>query len=254
MPIPYLRGLSGKERRRSANLHLGYSLCFIAGAVNAGGFVAVGQYTSHMTGMVSAMADDVVLGNTGLAIAALAAVVAFLAGAAVTALLVNWARRRQLQSEFALCLMLEAILLLLFGLLGSVLAHFTYWLLPLTTMLLCFIMGLQNAIITKLSNAEIRTTHLTGMLTDIGIELGKLFYPNLDDQAVPVRANAAKLGLLSLLVSFFLLGAMLGALGFKWLGYAATIPLSIWLAVLACVPIWDDIMMHWQARRASRQD
>ena len=36
--------------------------------------------------------------------------------------------------------------------------------------------GLQNALITKLSRAEIRTTHITGIVTDIGIELGKLLY------------------------------------------------------------------------------
>ncbi|MFX4396989.1 YoaK family protein, partial [Acinetobacter baumannii] len=44
--------------------------------------------------------------------------------------------------------------------------------------LLCFIMGLQNAIITKVSQARIRTTHVTGITTDIGIELGKLAYWN----------------------------------------------------------------------------
>ena len=35
-------------------------------------------------------------------------------------------------------------------------------------------MGLQNAIMTKISKAEIRTTHMTGVVTDIGIELGRL--------------------------------------------------------------------------------
>jgi len=32
---------------------------------------------------------------------------------------------------------------------------------PATVMLLCFVMGLQNAVISKLSRAEIRTTHIT---------------------------------------------------------------------------------------------
>jgi uncharacterized membrane protein YoaK (UPF0700 family) len=40
--------------------------------------------------------------------------------------------------------------------------------------MLCFIMGLQNATVTKISGARIRTTHVTGMITDVGIELGKL--------------------------------------------------------------------------------
>ena len=45
----------------------------------------------------------------------------------------------------------------------------------ITVVLLCFSMGLRNAVITKLSRAEIRTTHITGIVTDIGIEIGKLF-------------------------------------------------------------------------------
>ncbi len=252
MPIAYLRSLSGKERQPAANHQLGYSLCFIAGAVNAGGFLAVGQYTSHMSGMVSSMADQLVLGQLGLALAALLAVLAFLSGAALTAIQINWARQRQLHSEFALSLMLEAGLLLLFGLLGTALARFFDWLMPLTTLLLCFIMGLQNAIVTKLSHAEIRTTHLTGMLTDIGIELGKLLYVNRQPGFEPVRVNRRKLSLLLGLVGSFFAGGLAGALGFKWLGYATTLALALWLAVLAVVPLWDDLRALWQARRAAR--
>jgi len=53
---------------------------------------------------------------------------------------------------------------------------------PLTVMLLRFMMGLQNAVHTKISKAEIRTTHIT----DLGIELGKLLYVNRSDTHAPV--------------------------------------------------------------------
>src|SRR5438034_546452 len=61
MPLPYLRKLTGKDRSATTNRQLGLSLAFVGGAANAGGFLAVGQYTSHMTGVVSAMADDLAL-------------------------------------------------------------------------------------------------------------------------------------------------------------------------------------------------
>jgi len=63
MPVPYLRRLTGKERSQKANRQLALFLAFIAGAVNAGGYLAVRQYTSHMTGIVSAMADNLSLGR-----------------------------------------------------------------------------------------------------------------------------------------------------------------------------------------------
>jgi uncharacterized membrane protein YoaK (UPF0700 family) len=242
MLVNYLRSLSAPERSHRTNRHLGHALALIAGAVNAGGFLAVGQYTSHMTGMVSAAMDHLALAQWALAGAALVAVLTFVSGAATSALLVNWARRRQLRSEYALCLMLEAILLLLFGLLGAVLAHFTELLVPVTVLLLCYIMGLQNAMVTKLSAAEIRTTHLTGMLTDIGIELGRALYLNRHaGLGEPVRANRRRLGLHVQLVGSFTLGALLGALGFKHVGYATTVPLAIWLMLLAGLPVWDDL-------------
>ena len=253
MPVDYLRELTGHERQSRGNRHLGLSLAFIAGATNAGSFLAVGQYTSHMTGLLSAMADHLALGQVLLAGAALLALAAFVAGAATSAIQYNWARRRNLRSRYALSLMLEAMLLLLFGLAGAHLQGIDEFMLPLTVVLLCYIMGLQNAIITKVSRAEIRTTHVTGLVTDIGIELGKLFYINRHPGEEKVRANKDKLLLHLQLVGCFFVGGVLGALGFKHVGYAATIPLALWLTTLAIVPIWDDARLQWWLYRRSRR-
>jgi uncharacterized membrane protein YoaK (UPF0700 family) len=241
VPLHYARSLLGPARSPRANRHLGVALAFVAGAINAGGFLAVNQYTSHVTGAVSAAADHLALGAWDLALDAFGAVLSFLLGAACTALAVNYGRRRGLASEYALPLLLEAILLLAFGVLGARLAQVDTLFVPATVMLLCFLMGLQNALITKLSHAEIRTTHLTGIVTDIGIELGRMLYWNRDSTRPPVRANHARLALLaSLLLSFFL-GAVLGTLGFKHAGYLATVPLACLLCGLAIVPAFDDL-------------
>ena len=247
MPIHYLRRLSGHRRDQQADRHLGYSLAFIAGAMNAGGFLAVGQYTSHMTGIVSGVADAFALGDMTVALAGLGAVLAFLCGAATTAVLINWAGRRRLRSRYALSLLLESVLLLLFGIAGSYLETVRDVLAPVTVLLLCFIMGLQNAVITKVSGAAIRTTHVTGLTTDIGIELGKLFYVNPRESTLPaVLANRDKLRLHGTLLGCFLGGGLLGAISFKHIGFSATIPLAIWLSLLALVPVLDDVRLWWR--------
>lgn len=235
MPVDYLRSLTAVERSRRANVHLGLSLCFIAGAINAGGFLAIGTYTSHMTGVVSSMADEVVLGRWSLARLGLASLLSFMVGSATSSVLINWARRLRSRHEYALPLMLEATLLLLFGLLGA-LQHGIGNLVMLTAMLLCFIMGLQNAMITKVSQAEIRTTHVTGLVTDIGIELGKLVYWNQGSAAATqprIVANRSKLRLHCALVLSFFVGGVVGALGFQQAGYIATLPLAVALGVLS---------------------
>ena len=216
MPINYSRKLTGRVRTAHANRQLGLALTFVAGAINAGGFLAVGQYTSHMTGIVSSMADHLALGTVSVALTGLAALLAFVVGAACSAVLVHYSRQRHMHSEYALPLMLEASLLLCFGLLGAQLTVVDALFVSLTVVLLAFIMGLQNALMTALSNAEIRTTHITGTVTDIGIELGKLVYPNRGDGATGdmVRANRPRLQWLCLLVLCFFVGGVAGALGF----------------------------------------
>lgn len=249
MPGQYLRKLTGKNRSQDANRHLGLVLAFVAGATNAGGFLAVHQYTSNMTGHVSGMADDIALALYGPALAGLGIVLSFIAGAACCAIMVNYSRRHRLHGEYAFPLLLEALLLLGFGLMGASFARTDGQTFSMIAMLLGFIMGLQNAVITKISHAEIRTTHVTGLITDMGIELGKLCYWNrthLEDQA-PVRANHARLRLLSWLATAFFSGGVLGAWGFKHVGYTATVPLALLLIILALPPITDD------ARKILRQ-
>lgn len=239
--FPLIHGWTDVQRSPGANLRLGLVLSFVAGATNAGGFLAVGRYTSHMTGIVSSVADDVVLGHLDLALAGMACLMAFLLGAMCTAVMVNWGLRQHLRSSYSLPLMLESVALLVFGLFGAAIAAWSQVFLPVTVVLLCFIMGLQNAVITKISKAEIRTTHITGLLTDIGIELGKWVYLNRLHEPSPVTANRERLRIQTGLVMGFLLGGLLGAMGFKHWGYVTTVPLAGLLWLLSLRPLLDDL-------------
>jgi uncharacterized membrane protein YoaK (UPF0700 family) len=109
-------------------------------------------------------------------------------------------------------------------------------------------MGLQNALISKISRCEIRTTHITGIVTDIGIELGRLLYWNHPATPGPrVLADRRRLAMLVGLVLSFFAGGLLGAFGFQHAGYLCTVPLALVLFVLAGVPAFDDVRGRWQA-------
>ena len=252
LPVQYARRLAGRERSAEANRHLSIALTFVAGATNAGGYLAVKQYTSHMTGIVSLMADSVALRQFDIVLGAVGGLSSFMAGAACSAVMVNYARRRDLQSEYAYPLLLEASLLLAFGFLGGSLSAMKGLFVPVTVMLLCFIMGLQNAVISKLSRAEIRTTHVTGMVTDIGIELGKLVYWNRRRTALrpDVLANRERIKVLTTLVASFFIGGIAGALGFAHIGYLSTLPLALLLVSVAGVPAIDDLLGVWRRWKA----
>ena len=234
------RRIVAAERDGVADAQLGIVLTFVAGAVNAGGFLVVGQYTSHMSGIVSSMADNVALGLFDMVLAGMSAFVSFLTGAAASAMLIHWGRRHHVGTQYVLPVALECVLLLLFGLLAWLalpkpLVH------ALAIPLLCFIMGLQNATVTKISGARMRTTHVTGIVTDIGIEIGKFV---LGATARPtsghfVTADRAKLGLLASLLGAFVVGGVIGALGFSLVGPGFAALLSLILAVLVAPSIVD---------------
>ena len=241
-----LRHLTGQHRTASTNRLLGALLAFNAGAINAGGFLVVGMYTSHMTGFASMISDMLVLGSFTVAIGAAGALLAFVAGAACTAVLVNWARQNHLRSEYALPLLLEAGLLLVFGLLGATLNRQTPFAVPLTVLVLAFTMGLQNALVSKISASQIRTTHMTGVITDMGIELGKLFYWNQGARPpeLQVRANRIKLRLYAMLLGAFMAGGVVGAAGFKYLGFVWVLPMAGLLLLMSLPPLWSDCVRY----------
>jgi len=235
------RSLVSDRRTNRRNVLLGIALAFVAGATNAGGFLAVGRYTSHMTGLLSSIPDSLAVGQGILALGAGLAICTFVFGAATTTLLVHWARRRRLHSLFALPLLLEALFLLLFGLAGATLDDRAAFRIPMTMLVLTYLMGLQNAVITKISRAEIRTTHVTGLITDLGIQLGKFLYANHSHEHAPVRSDRRKVRIQLSLVCSFLFGGLVGANGFKYLGYVSTVPLALILVVLSYDPIWQDV-------------
>jgi len=238
----------GALRSEALNRQLAWAMAFVAGAVNAGGFLAVSHYTSHMTGVVSSMADEVADGDLTTALAALAMMLSFLAGAFVCTTLISLGQRRRMRSRYALTLVFEAALMMVFGFMGNRLQQEIEFTLPVTVMLLCFIMGLHNTVTSIISGAAVRTTHLTGTVTDIGIELSRLTYVNVHHRKGRDRilANRQKLSLLLLILAAFLVGGVVGALGFRHVGFKVTVPLAGFLCFLAARPLLLELrlLMH----------
>lgn len=226
--------LAGGERTSTLNRHLAYLLAWVAGVLNSVGFVAVGFYTSHMTGITAGIADQLVLGGWLIVGLGAVALIFFLIGAMACAWQFNWARRRPRYHDdrFALVLFSEAVLVLFIGGLADQVDSWRLreWVLVAA---LGFVMGQQNALITKVSDATIRTTHITGMVTDIGIELGKASYLNRLAESEPVRADLAKLRMHTTLVVLFFLGGLMGATGYLTLGFLVLLVPAVLLLTLA---------------------
>lgn len=223
------RALVGHRRSAGTDLGLATILAAIAGAANAGGFFALGQYTSHMTGYLSQVADNIAILNLWITFTSLLAIGAFVTGAAFSTLLINIARNRHLRQQYAWPLAVQGVFLICFSW-GGIFTTEAGRLFSLAC--LCFIMGMQNATITKISGARIRTTHATGMITDIGIELGRAAYRVIGRDAAP-GLDGRKFAILLRLVLAYVLGGIIGAVGYAQAGFFFSLPLAVILLGLS---------------------
>lgn len=151
---------------------LAVTLAWIGGYTNILTLLTCGQVTSHVSGTASKLGQDIAEGAWGLGLYALVLILTFFVGAVLSGVCTELGRRRGWESIYVLPMAVEALLLTLFAIgveLHGQQTKDTFLLYALTT-LAAGAMGLQNATITKISNGVVRTTHVTGVVTDLGLE------------------------------------------------------------------------------------
>ncbi|MDO5640566.1 MAG: YoaK family protein [Neisseria sp.] len=225
----------------------GYVMAALAGAINAGGFFAVARYTSHVTGELSHAADMAYTGEWGVVAVAMFGVLCFVLGAAHSSWIILWTKRQRFRGSFGLSMWLEAVYLLFFGVLGVATLSFGETVVPpVAIFLLCFIMGMHNTVMTIISGGAIRSTHMTGTATDLGIELSKLlYYQRSDNPRLPhVYVNQPKIRLFVGLMVAFLLGGLVGAWGYHTVGHHFALPVALALFVLGFGSVGYDVKIR----------
>ncbi|MFZ4574740.1 MAG: YoaK family protein [Phycisphaerales bacterium] len=207
---------------------LAITLAWVAGYTNVITLVTCGVATSHVTGSVSNLGRDIVQGAWVPALYLLFLLVMFFLGAGVSSFLTEAGRRKGWDSIYVLPMTVETLLLAGFAV-GNEFSRPSTDPSTLATWVLTAVasaaMGLQNATITRISSGVVRTTHLTGVLTDLGAECAIFVFWLRDQLRSPVTPGRG--ALLSLIISHplprrlvmlasvlgsFLLGALLGTL------------------------------------------
>ncbi|MEZ6064463.1 MAG: YoaK family protein [Planctomycetaceae bacterium] len=198
----------------------GFGLAAVAGAVNAIGVLSLQQQpVSHVTGTTTALSLSLVHQNSSLLTHSLMVLLAFTLGAIVSGAIIENAVLK-LGRRYSMAFLLESALLatamLLLGQ-SSVTGHY----------FAAAACGLQNGMVSTYSGAIVRTTHMTGLFTDLGTMLGL----RLRGHAIDIRRAQIYL----LLISGFLVGGIIGGAGFeRWNHLALLIP----IVVTALLGLW----------------
>jgi uncharacterized membrane protein YoaK (UPF0700 family) len=194
-------------------------LACIAGYVNSAGFVLVGTFTSHVTGSVGRASTDAARGTLEAASSALLLVLCFFLGALGASLVIEAGSERPPEA-YGIVLSLQALLLVVFVFSASLAGATQPRMLDARAAILCLAMGMQNSLVTRLSGAVVRTTHLTGVVTDLGIEAARWYRwhranasspARLKSRAPPEKPVKQQSWLLLTITFAFSLGALLGA-------------------------------------------
>ncbi len=224
----------GKTRTLKHNLRIASLLSFVAGIVNVAGFLAVQRLTTNVTGHFAFFVDEIFKLNFWQGFSYFLYIFFFFLGSFVSNLLVEIISKTSDRLIYIIPIIIESTILFYLAVFGQFLIAQNP---NLVAYSLLFAMGLQNSLVTTISNAAVRTTHLTGLFTDLGIELSQLLFYKQKDQKDKLYSSI-KLRLT--IIAFFFIGGLLGGV------FYSTIKLYV-LAIAATVLIvgiiYDDIKL-----------
>lgn len=217
----------GNTRTLRHNLGIASLLSFVAGIVNVAGFLAVQRLTTNVTGHFAFFVDEVFKLNFWQGFIYFLYIFFFFLGSFFSSLLIEIIAKKKEDYIYVIPAVIESVILIIVAIFGQ-------WLIAknpnLLAFSLLFAMGMQNSLVTKISNATVRTTHLTGLFTDLGIELSQLlFYKKPEEK----KQLLSSIKLRTTIISFFFIGGISGGTIYTAIGvYVLAIAGGILLAGL----------------------
>ncbi|MCM2352010.1 MAG: DUF1275 domain-containing protein [Pseudobdellovibrio sp.] len=218
-----------------------FILSFLAGSINTGGFLASHRFVSHVTGYATLAGISLEQMDWYGFIMTLIIPIAFMVGVMFSAYLTEkqFAHYRHGQ-KYAPVMQIVAFLLLvvalggLFGFFGEFGTNTDLKNDYLLSAILCMACGLQNGAITMSSGATVRTTHLTGLTTDLGLGLvrAEITAKNSEQKQKERRSNKLRMGT----VASFTAGAIVGAfafINFKFAGFLLPASIALYFSYVA---------------------
>jgi uncharacterized membrane protein YoaK (UPF0700 family) len=225
-----------KVRSHTEDRLLALVLATTAGILNAMALGAFGFFPSHMTGNTSQISTEVTTSDLHTLLFLLALITAFVMGCTVARLAVIVGQKHRLRTIFCLIILAEGVALTAASIFETM--FYTPRFNGEVLVMLGFLMGIHNATSTQLSNGRVRSTHITGTLTDAGIALGSWLSSHVShDESADRRFFQKVLHTHLTTVFSFLIGCIAGLLLFKTYGFNAMIGLGLFLMLVALTAI-----------------
>jgi uncharacterized membrane protein YoaK (UPF0700 family) len=201
------------------------TLSFQSGLINSAGFVLFSVYLTHMTGLFSKIGLEVEQLHFQELLFWLALPASFLLGAMLSTIWIEGEARKNDNPRYEWLFSLLSLLMGILILVVSASGLSALW-------LVAFCAGAQNATFNERSGAIVRTTHLTGTTTDLGISLARVFFKTLGDSKERLDFEKGLIKLRASSIVVFILGSIIGSLlAIKFKAHAFWLPCAIYVAL-----------------------
>lgn len=224
----------GKNRTFAHDLRLAILLSFVAGLVNITGVLALKTLTTNVTGHFAFFAEEIMRHDYATAITFFLFTIFFLIGSFISSFLQELISLKNPDLSHIFPITLEMIILIAIGLFGTN-TNLLSLEGKLTAFFMLLAMGIQNSLVTNISKSTVRTTHLTGLFTDLGIELSQLFFYKKPDEVKKLKTS---IFLRLSIITFFFIGCISGGIIYQFLAIK-TLFVSVLILLIAQ---WYDYM------------
>ncbi|MCW5906795.1 MAG: DUF1275 domain-containing protein [Chitinophagales bacterium] len=238
------------SRTLSDNIKLGTLTAFTAGMVNVASLLIFFAFTSNVTGHYAILAAEIVKGNVYQVAVVFSWIFLFFLGSFTSNLIVIHFNARSKYFAHATPILLEMICLTAVGFYGHFFYRETLAETELLLSLMLFAMGLQNGLTASISNFTVKTTHLTGTTTDLGILCA--MFTKKEFRSNPELLGKAKL--LSAITVSFIAGAVLSGLIYMHIQFRIFFLISFCLLLVILYDLYRVRIMRYLAagRRSAR--
>ncbi|MFN6943489.1 MAG: YoaK family protein [Cytophagaceae bacterium] len=186
---------------------MAYLLSTTAGIVNVASLIAFYVLTTNITGHMAILSEEIAKMHWYQVQVVVIWFFMFFAGAFTSTIIVTTYGYSRPRVYNSIAVFIEVVILVGVGFYGLYYYEGRLRETEVLAAALLFAMGLQNALITTISNYVVRTTHLTGLLTDIGIDVALLFNRRIKDKTELKK----KLHLRFTIMLFYFIGGLVGA-------------------------------------------
>ncbi|MBZ0057281.1 MULTISPECIES: YoaK family protein [Enterobacteriaceae] len=238
-----------KERTHQEDRRLALWLATSAGLLNAIALGAFGFFPSHMTGNTSQFSSEVSSTDLNDIIFFATIILSFVTGAIIARIIVLWGIIQNVRLIFCQVLLIEGLLLA--GVSLYELFFHTFTTNREIIVFLCGLMGIHNSTSTQLSGGRVRSTHITGTLTDAGISLASVVVAMLRrDYSKDTAAQRSQLKTHLTTLFSFISGGIAGLILFRWFGFHAMLALGLMLVLVAAFSIISTSLRVRKVRAA----